>query len=344
MGETSIQWCQGDDGSAGKTWNPVRGCSRVSPGCGGSDGGGCYAERQAHRFAGPGGPYEGLTRATAHGPRWTGEVRLVPDMLDAPLRWTKPRRVFVNSMSDLFHEKLTNEEIAAVFGVMAAAPWHTFQILTKRAEHMREWFAWAGRLTLDDLQRFAYEAMNSRDDRLLGTNLRFPARGITWPLPNCWIGVSCEDQARADARIPHLLATPAAVRFVSAEPLLGPIDLTMLNDGSWYDREGAQLYNALSGTAYYRNGEHGLGGGPRLDLVICGGESGPRARPCDVAWIRGVVRQCGKAGVACFVKQAGANFVVGGRPVTLHDPKGGDLNELPIDLRVRQMPAGNAPC
>ncbi|HEX2677999.1 MAG TPA: DUF5131 family protein, partial [Polyangiales bacterium] len=130
MGETAIEWTD-------TVWNPVRGCARVSPGCES-----CYAERQAHRFSNPGGPYEGLTVLGKHGPRWSGRARFVPETLDAPLRWRKPRRIFVNSMSDLFHHDITNEQIAAVFGVMAACPQHTFQVLTKRAERLPEWFRW----------------------------------------------------------------------------------------------------------------------------------------------------------------------------------------------------------
>ncbi len=127
---TKIEWTDA-------TWNPVRGCSRVSPGCQH-----CYAERMARRSDRPGGAYEGLTVLAHDGPRWNGKVRLVPEKLDEPLRWRKPRMVFVNSMSDLFHEDIPNEFIAAVFGVMAASPQHTFQVLTKRAERMRDWFQW----------------------------------------------------------------------------------------------------------------------------------------------------------------------------------------------------------
>src|SRR5690606_22560010 len=176
---TTIEWTQG-------TWNPVSGCTRVSPGCDN-----CYAMRQAHRFSGNCQPYEGLTTIRRGKVDWTGSVRFVPEMLEVPLQ-RKPTTWFVNSMSDLFHESLTNEQIASAFGGMAATPQHTYQILTKRPKRMREWFGW-----LDGRR----------------------------PLHNVWLGVSCEDQARADERIPHLLSTPAAVRFVSAEPLLGPIAL-----------------------------------------------------------------------------------------------------------------------
>jgi len=214
------------------TWNPTRGCSRVSPGCEH-----CYAERQAHRMNHPGGAYEGLTRMTARGPAWTGDVRLVKDQLDAPLRWKKPRMVFVDSMSDLFHSHLSGGQIVEVFSAMAAAPRHTYQILTKRPRRMAVWSK-------------IYED-------LIG--------------PHLWFGASVEDQERADERIPWLGVTPTAVRFLSCEPLLGPLELDL--DGiSW---------------------------------VIVGGESGPGARPMDGAWVRSIRDQCVRESVPFFFKQWG---------------------------------------
>ena len=131
MGDkTGISWTDA-------TWSPTRGCRRISAGCEN-----CYAERQAMRMSGTGGAYEGLVKLTSGGPRWTGDGRLVPSMLDQPLRWTKPRRIFVDSMSDLFYEAFSFEDIAAVFGVMAACPQHVFQVLTKRPERARAWFEW----------------------------------------------------------------------------------------------------------------------------------------------------------------------------------------------------------
>jgi len=202
---TGISWTDA-------TWNPVRGCSRVSEGCRN-----CYAERVAARFSGPGQPYEDLADRERKGSKWTGVVRLIPAHLADPLRWRRPRRIFVNSMSDLFHESLTNEEIAAVFGVMAAAPQHTFQVLTKRARRMREWFEWIGTANLDWLRTYAQRALDPTFTK------RYVDRGTTWPLPNVWIGVSVENQEAADERIPDLVRTPAAVRFLSCEPLLGPV-------------------------------------------------------------------------------------------------------------------------
>lgn len=298
-----------------QTWNPVRGCSRVSAGCEH-----CYAETQAARFCGEGEPYHGLVRRTERGrAQWTGAVRVVPEHLGDPLRWQRPRRVFVNSMSDLFHENLSSEDIAAVFGVMAASPTHTFQVLTKRANRMREWFAWVA----ENARTVCRVAASS----YIGRPVEREPYGTGWPLPNVWLGVSCEDQRAADERIPELLATPAAVRFVSAEPLLGPIDLR-----KWTLAE---------------HGRRHIGALPGLSWVIIGGESGPNARPCDVAWIRSIVDQCRESDVACFVKQLGSNayaddwhgdLFVPTRPIRTNDRKGGDPSEWPVDLRVREFP------
>jgi protein gp37 len=273
----------------------------------------------AHRFNAPGGPYEGLTRLRVKGSHrgvdWAGKVVLVDEALTLPLRWKRPRRIFVNSMSDLFHESLPDATIDRVFAVMSLAPQHTFQILTKRPARMLRYLAATALV---------------RASRPSGPP-------PPWPLPNVWLGVSCEDQATADERIPLLLQTPAEVRFVSAEPLLGPADVS-----AWVSLTPAP---ARAG-----------GLPPRLDLVICGGESGPGARPCDVAWIRSIVRQCKAAGVACFVKQLGARVACReedrfasmedtdtGWQARLHDPKGSDPSEWPEDLRVQEMPRMGAP-
>lgn len=321
MGDRSaIEWTDA-------TWNPIRGCSRVSEGCRN-----CYAERVAARFSGgpalagreltnadkPYPPYHGLAVMTKAGPRWTGEVRFVPEVLGAPLRWRTPRRIFVNSMSDLFHEGVEVSWIERIFEVMRVTPRHTYQILTKRPEQMYRVLAEDGWLGADD------SAARSRLHRML-------------PLPNVWLGVSCEDQATADARIPVLLRTPAAVRFVSYEPALAGVDFRR-----W-------LYNTsvLSGEPT---------GGARLDWLIIGGESGPGARRFDLAWARQTVAQCRAAGVQCFVKQLGAWPVNGNAETTIHegldatgpviwprvklrDRKGGDPEEWPGDLRgVREFP------
>lgn len=308
MPDTAIEWTDA-------VWNPVVGCSRVSEGCRN-----CYAERFAHR--GMSEQHRGLTQLSSRGPQWTGEVRFLPEKLGEPLRWKKPRRVFVNSMSDLFHDKLSNEEIAAVFGVMAACPEHTFQVLTKRPRRMLEWFGSMAKLT----EAAAICACIARDaigplhvsKAVAFDRVQYGSAG-QWPLPNVWLGVSAEDQRAADERIPLLLQAPAAVRFVSAEPLLGPIDF------------GLNLGLRLA------DGEMWSGSLPLLDWVIVGGETGPGARECDMAWVRSIVRQCRAHDVACFVKQLGAKpvgWARNGRPPVL----GGQLETWPEDLQVRQFP------
>lgn len=238
MGDkTGISWTDA-------TWNPVPGCSRVSEGCRH-----CYAEVQAARIVrmarGKPSRYDGLVRVTAGGEaRWTGKVVLDPQALALPLSWRKPRRIFVNSMGDLFHESLTNDQIAAVFGVMAAAPQHTFQCLTKRPARMREWFEWiaGGHDSETNLcAQHADLALTDAGLQMWSGPRRAVMRGeAPWPLPNVWLGVSIENQAAADERIPELLRTPAAVRFLSCEPLLGKVDLSRWLGGNdvEQDQEG----------------------------------------------------------------------------------------------------------
>ncbi|GHG79839.1 phage Gp37/Gp68 family protein [Comamonas sp. JC664] len=301
MADTDIEW-------ADVVWNVVKGCSRKSPGCGGGTPGplkgGCYAERMAIRMSGPGQPYEGLVESTTAGPRWTGKVVLDEELLDAPLRWKKPRRVFVNSMSDLFHEALSFADIDRVFATMRLAERHTFQVLTKRADRMRKYVEWArSRSVVEGLEVV-------------------PGRPITWERahPNVWLGVSVEDQRRADERIPHLLATPAAVRFLSCEPLLRPVDLSR-----WLPRVRYYLARC-SGCGHTASSEffgelrnhddadvacpvcgHLMQDEvPGLSWVIVGGESGPGARPMHPVWARRLRDQCVGAGVPFFFKQWGA--------------------------------------
>jgi protein gp37 len=287
---TTIEWTDA-------TWNPLRAsvndgagvgwaCVRVSQGCVN-----CYAAT-INRRLGTGLDY--TVPALAKVSTYVDEKAM-----GKPSSWRKPRRVFVCSMSDLFGEWVTDSEILDVWLVMAANARHTFQVLTKRPERMREW-----------------------------VSARF---GNVEPLPNVWLGTSVENQATANERIPHLLATPAAVRFLSCEPLLGPVDL----------RYTLIVPPVMNG---------------RVDWVIAGGESGPRARPMDLEWARAIVEQCKAAGVAVFVKQLGAKPM--GRTVAftaaagavgfegtwtsaamkLRDRKGGDPAEWPEDLRVRQWP------
>lgn len=343
MTTTSIEWTE-------KTWNPVRGCSVVSPGCVN-----CYAMKQAHRFSSEGQPYHGLTKLTKAGPQWTGVVRTVEDVLLAPLSWRKSGRVFVNSMSDLFHEDVPDDFIDRVFAVMALAYQHTFQVLTKRPERMRAYVDLACGRIADTIIQFRRE----RGDTSVVVPLPHLEPGVEWwPLPNVWLGVSAENQETADARIPLLLQTPAAVRWVSAEPLLGPVDLTDVV----VRREGEHHINALS-MDDDNPADDAEYGGACLDWVIVGGESGPKARPCDVAWIRSIVLQCKAAEVPVFVKQLGAVPVMSeaewraasttamlnhrndklapagsGFVPLLVSSKGGDPAEWPEDLRVREWP------
>ena len=264
---TKIQWCDA-------TWNPLRGCSRISPGCQN-----CYAERMAaRRLPGLLSPTTGepFATMTPSGPRWTGRVELIESQLEVPLHWRKPKRIFVNSMSDTFHEAVPDDWIDRIFAVMALCPQHTFMVLTKRAERMRE------HLASDEHQMAAIMAEDSLFERLTGA----ATMGHGWPLPNVWLGVSAEDQQRADERIPLLLQTPASRRFISIEPMLGRLDI-------WQYLGGGR--NPI-GPAY---------GGRGLDWVILGGESGPGARPMHPDWARSVRDECHEAGVPYFHKQNG---------------------------------------
>jgi protein gp37 len=322
---SKIQWTE-------KTWNPVIGCTRVSEGCRN-----CYAEKMANRMAA--NPMTPQYRGIAEGGRWTGEVRCLPEKLAEPLKWRKPCRVFVNSMSDLFHPDVPDEFIDQVFAVMAEASHHVYQILSKRPDRLRDYLRPAEDLWSERWPCAAY--------RLIGE-----CEPYRFPLRNVHLGVSVEDQATANERIPLLLQTPAAVRFVSLEPLLGPVRLR----SRW-------LHEMQSTKAEYQR--------PALRWAIVGGESGPKARPCDVAWIRSIVEQCRSAEVAAFVKQLGAvpfegdgkhrhvsgsrSFGVvcdegdpcphcGKRPITwwptlaLRSRSGSDPDEWPEDLRVREYP------
>jgi len=253
--KTGIEWTDA-------TWNPIRGCTRVSEGCRN-----CYAEAVAGRFCSPGQPYAGLAQVVTGIPRlnggvrsearWTGKIRFVPEHLEDPFRWKRPRRIFVNSMSDLFHPDVTDQNILAILAVMYAAKRHQFQVLTKRPERMKDFLL---------REQFKVGAVNF----VMPEN----------PAPNIWWGVSVEDQATADYRIPFLLQTPAAIRWVSYEPALGSVDFDI---AAWLSS---------------------------LDWIVCGGESGPNARPMHPAWARAVRDQCVEAGVPFLFKQWGEWFPV----------------------------------
>lgn len=335
--KTEIQWTDA-------TWNPTTGCTKVSPGCAN-----CYIERTPpFRIAGR--KFDGK----GHIPLVLNESRL-----DAPLRRRKPTKYFVNSLSDLFHEDVPDAFIDKVFAVMALAKQHTFQVLTKRADRMRDYCSKRPPGVLFSGQKWHWIA-----------GVHFDRPDLQpWPLPNVWLGVSVENQRFSDERIPLLLQTPAAVRFISAEPLLGPVEL----DEAWLPR-----FDFRPTYGYYRTFLKAQGiesdGKPvrmrdGLDWVIVGGESGKGARPFDVDWARSIVQQCQAAGVPVFVKQLGAVPIVpagrlrhwewGGEigrgearfeatdpanpssmpwRVVLDDKKGGDITEWPEDLRVRQFP------
>lgn len=246
--QTSIEWTQ-------RSWNPIRGCSRISEGCRH-----CYAEQIAARFSGVGQPYEGL--ATRSPARWTGKLQFIKKDVCAPFSWKKPQCVFVNSMSDLFHEDVKFDWLVEIFYVMLKATKHTFQILTKRAG-----------------------VMSQQVPRVMAK------LNINDPLTNVWLGVSVEDQKTADERIPLLLQTPAAVRWLSCEPLLGTIDLDGNSDPI---RRGVQHWD------YFRMSKE------KIDWVVVGGESGTGARPMHPDWARSLRDQCTAAGAPFFFKQWGA--------------------------------------
>ncbi len=294
----------------------------TSPGCTN-----CYAMRLAGTRLAHHESRAGLTRDTKAGPVWTGEVRFNEQWIDQPLRWRRPRMIFVCAHGDLFHESVPDEWIDRVFAVMALAPQHTFQVLTKRSKRMREY-----------LTEMGEHYMGRRDgymDRWGGPAAELSgspcAAGVVedcgWPLPNVWLGVSVEDQARADERIPDLLATPAAVRWISAEPLLGPVDLTWVaepddeKDGvidallgcNWIDGmgRGAAYRPTRPGhegrvmTRYICSSDEDILASRRIDWVVVGGESGLGSRPMHPDWARSLRDQCAEAAVPFFFKQWG---------------------------------------
>ncbi len=293
---TKIEWTDA-------TWNPITGCAVVSPGCTN-----CYAMRLAGTRLRHIASRAGLTRDSKAGPVWTGETRLNTAELTKPLHWRRPRKIFVCAHGDLFAESVPDDWIDRVFAVMALAPQHTFQVLTKRARRMRDYIS---KRSTKHHPAMDYAAIWSAT----GT-ISHPAIDLTaWPLRNAWLGVSAEDQTRADERIPDLLATPAAVRWVSAEPLLGPIDfLGEEMNGPLTDGEptAEQVANDPTGWRVVRYGVS------RLNWIVVGGESGAGARPMHPAWARSIRDQCAEAGVPFFHKQNGEWAIERPRP-------GGDL-------------------
>jgi protein gp37 len=297
--KSHIEWTE-------STWNPVTGCTKVSQGCKH-----CYAKHQAW-------PRLKASPQTVYFGREFEDVQCHPQRLDQPLRWTKPRRIFVNSMSDLFHEAVPESFIDSVWAVMALAPHHTYQILTKRPERMRNYLTHPERY-----QRVlrAADPFRQMRPKLGGIGISDPASPAWWR--QVWLGVSVEDQATADERIPLLLDTPAAVRWISAEPLLGPIRLRRpdFSDGP----PGGPLGH---GPGWIGPDDGSAARGPTLDWVVVGGESGPGARPCHPDWARSLRDQCQAAAVPFFFKQgSAANW-----------PRHKSFESFPSDLQIREYP------
>jgi protein gp37 len=348
MAATGIEWTD-------LTWNPIGGCSVHSPGCIH-----CYAQTLAGGRLKSHPLYAGTTTPAKTGPVFNGHLTVAPDdhrVWLKPLRWRgakHPRRgpgarslIFVGDMSDLFHEDRPDAHIDRVFAVMALCPQHDFQVLTKRADRMREY------VSSPSTPRRVYElvcdlvTVDQIADVILiapgiDPSLAPPGKQIflgRWPLPNVWCGVSVEDQRRADERIPEVLATPAAVRFISYEPAIGPVDLAAM---PFPDGDARHRWDALTGQALLYG--DGVRGHPdvtirmdkplksSLDWIICGGESGPKARPMHPDWARSLRDQCATAGVAFFFKQwGGTNKKKTGRRLNGRTweefPGGGRANE-----------------
>jgi len=300
---TKIEWTD-------ETWNPITGCTLVSEGCTN-----CYAARLAATRLKHHPSRKGLARLNAAGvAKFTGEVRLNEQWLPQPLRWKRPRMIFVCAHGDLFHEDVPDEWIDQVFAIMALCPQHTFQLLTKRPERMREYCS-----DFRSQQRIAKTLLDMVIAEKLSVTCMYedhwPVKGVgnvdwpdyvkmkNWPLPNLWLGTSIEDQETADARIPHLLKTPAAIRFVCAEPMLSPVDLY---NGDPDPRLGGIRARAIYLGDWWEPGDnsdepphHGV------DWVIVGGESGANVDPMHPDWARSLRDQCAAAQVPFFFKQWG---------------------------------------
>src|SRR5271165_5823625 len=336
MNKTSIEWCirpetRGADGA--RTWNPIRArlkgaspkahsgtfCTRISPGCQL-----CWASTINKRFG------NGLEFTVPN----LEKIEFFVDerILHEPLKQKKPCTIFVGDMFDLFHEAIPTTMLDEVFTVAAVCKHHTFQFLTKRADRMRDYL----RQIQDDekdLHRWQALACMITDSPCAAGLIE----DLNWPIPNIWCGVSVEDQQRADERIPLLLQTPAAVRFLSVEPMLEEIDLTRIPLSNNF------TLDALTGI--YGGGYPDNFCSAFIDWVICGGESGPGARHFNLAWAESIREQCRAAKTAFFMKQIGSNPIAPGRNHGLactvfpnKRSKGGDMSEWPEHLRVREFP------
>lgn len=279
---TNIEWTD-------ESWNPVIGCTKVSAGCEN-----CYAMKRAYQMTrnpktipvyGHSESDEAIARCVGLLKyNWTGIVRCLPERLEIPFHWLKPRMVFVNSMSDLFHEKVPFDFIDRIYAVMAANPRHIFQVLTKRPKRMKDY--------LNDIRSdYIYRLGQEIAIKKLGGH---PGSEIAFPFKNIWHGVSVEDQKSADVRIPLLLDTPSAIRFVSYEPALVPINLRNIKGRVGWSGPDDTWFDAIHSHAP-----------TRLDWVIAGGESGTFARPSHPDWFRRVRDDCAACGVPFFFKQWG---------------------------------------
>lgn len=306
MGDkTGISWTntRHPDGTVtpGATWNPVSGCTKLSPECKF-----CYVDRDWHRWA----------HLPAYAGRKFTDVACHEDRLDQPLRWQRPRRIFPCSTADLFHADVPDAFLDKIFAVMALCPQHTFPILTKRAERMQHYLSAPGRREAIARAAGAFPARHSLDwvraDGRDGTTRGGDPDERTqwlprWPLPNVHVGVTAGTQDSADTRIPFLLATPAAVRWISAEPLLEPLDVTR-----WIvQARAATGHGASQPPGTMVDGMELVGDRwirrVGLNWLVCGGESGSRkmARPMHPQWARDLRDQCQDAGVPFYFKQQG---------------------------------------
>jgi len=365
MGTTSIEWTDfsvnpirarlaGSDKTKGG-YNSGVGhyCEKCSPGCAL-----CYASAMQPRFGMPDfrGAGQKSTLDTLRSgvlPMGKTEVFFDDAVLQQVLRRRKPSKIFWCDMTDLFGSWVPFDWIDKCFAVMALTPWHTHQVLTKRPERMAQYMASAN--LANNIYRQITRWLDHDDGDILGCGRLWDSAHKTaewrgdgrtvdsckwvWPLPNVWLGTSVENQQCADDRIPHLLKCPAAVLFLSCEPLLGPVDLQRI------PCRGAGFLDALDGRGHDGSSAASKddSAGPSIGWVIVGGESGPGARRCDVPRIRSMVTQCQDSAVPCFVKQLGANpydeCPTGGvHRLHCEDKKGGDMSEWPTELRVRQMP------
>ncbi|MCF1453438.1 DUF5131 family protein [Agrobacterium vitis] len=280
---THIEWTDA-------TWNPITGCSIVSPGCTN-----CYAMKLAGTRMKNHPSREGLTTGGKAGPVWNGKLRFNVEWLTQPLHWKKPRRIFVCAHGDLFAEGVPYEWIDQIFAVMVLAPWHTLQVLTKRPERMRDYMRQIPDRTPHIAKWAAWHWGKNDPDAVY----EFVVEALSTPPKNIWLGVSVENQVRADQRIPILLDTPAAIRWISAEPLLGQLDLRKISSPIF-----AANINALTGVYTWENGPPKTETA-RLDWVVVGGESGRNARPMHPDWARSLRDQCAAAGVPFLFKQWG---------------------------------------